>query len=301
MEELSNGKVYEEYMSYADGIRALSVNTQCAYNHDIEEFLSYIEEKNLPLSEFTLRDARLYSAYLRSDLDNAESSILRKLSSLRSFFSFLQKREYIKENVFADVSIKKRSFHLPSVLTKEEVRNLLALKRESFNEERDHALFLFLYSTGARISEALSVNVKELDFSKRRVLIVGKGNKHRFLFLPERSVRELKEYLEKREVFLLCKGRIDESALFVSNTAKRLPMSSAHIIFDEYKEKLGWEKDFTPHTLRHSYATHLLDNGADIRVVQELLGHESISTTQIYTHVSKALLHKTYDKAHPHA
>ncbi len=220
---------------------------------------------------------------------------------MRAFFGFLQRREYVKENVFADVSIKRRSLHLPSVLTKEEVRSLLSLERNSFKEERDHALFLFLYSTGARISEALSVDVEDIDFSKRRILITGKGSKQRFLFLPISSVTGLKEYLEKRKAFLLDKKRGEERALFVSNTAKRLPMSSAHIIFDEYKKILGWEKDFTPHTLRHSYATHLLDNGADIRAVQELLGHESISTTQIYTHVSKALLHKTYDKAHPHA
>ena len=162
-------------------------------------------------------------------------------------------------------------------------------------------LFLFIYNSGARISEALSVDVSQLDFRSRRVLIKGKGSKLRYLFFSESTAAELKAYLEKREIFLASKGKSGEKALFVSDRGNRLPFSTSHIIFEKYASLCGFDKEFTPHTLRHSFATHLLERGADIRAVQELLGHESISTTQIYTHVTKSRLHETYDNAHPHA
>ncbi|MBQ2259555.1 MAG: tyrosine-type recombinase/integrase [Spirochaetales bacterium] len=158
-----------------------------------------------------------------------------------------------------------------------------------------------MYSTGCRINEALSVNINDIEYEQRRVRIVGKGSKERYLFLPKKTVKELREYLEKRELFLQEKGKSNEKALFVGNSGKRLPFSSSHIIFDKYRSVLLWQKEFTPHTLRHSFATHMMDRGADIRLVQELLGHDSISTTQIYTHVSKTKLKSVYDETHPHS
>lgn len=293
--------ILEKFYAYCDSSLKLSVNTQKAYFHDLEEFFDYMAHEGLDLASFTLHDARAYATYLKRDVKYAESSILRSLTALRTFFAFAQKRGYVKQNYFATISLQKRETRLPSVLTREEVSQLLDAEEEGFEGRRDHMLFLFLYGTGARISEALSLDVSAIDFENRRILIKGKGSKERFLFLPKSLVGEMKAYLVEREAFLLEKNKLNEKAFFVSNRGSRLPFSSAHIIFDKYKEKLGWQKEFTPHTLRHSYATHLLDNGADIRVVQELLGHESISTTQIYTHVSKTKLHQAYDSAHPHA
>ena len=188
-----------------------------------------------------------------------------------------------------------------AVLTEKEVKELLSVPRSSFQDERDHMLFLFIYSTGCRISEALSVDIGDIEYRMRRILIRGKGGKERFVFLPPQTVEEIRGYLEKREEYLMKLGMSDEKAFLIGDKGGRLPFSSAHIIFDKYKSLLGWQKEFTPHTLRHSFATHLMDRGADIRLVQELLGHESISTTQIYTHVSRSRLRKVYEETHPHA
>ena len=149
--------------------------------------------------------------------------------------------------------------------------------------------------------KVLSVDVGMIERGERRIRIVGKGSKVRYIFLSPVTMEELDHYLEERGRLLGQLGVRDQKALFISSRGNRLPFSSAHVIFSRTKEALGWQKDFTPHTLRHTYATMLLDRGADIRVVQSLLGHESISTTQIYTHVSRSSLHKVYDMAHPHA
>ena len=231
----------------------------------------------------------------------AEKSRLRILTSCHTFFTYLEKNSEIDFNPFDSISLRSGGRRLPSVLTVEEVRELLSLPRNGFIEERDHILFLFLYNTGCRISEALSVDVSDIEWGERRIKILGKGNKERYVFLSKKALFEIKEeYLPQREAYLSEKGRTGEKALLIGERGGRLPFSTSHIIFDEYREKLGWQKDFTPHTLRHSFATHLMDKGADIRIVQEMLGHESISTTQIYTHVSRAKLKKVYMDTHPH-
>ena len=299
---MSDRDLLEEFISYIDSIRQLSVNTQKAYSRDLEEFYDFLSLYNgLSVSEFSLHDARDYSKYLRDECENSERSILQKLTALRTFFDFLQKRGVVEDNVFDAVSLKKRAKRLPSVLTEKEVRELLSIPRRNFLDERDHMLFLFLYNTAARISEALSVDISMIEFSERRIRIRGKGGKYRFLFLSPSTVKSIERYLEMRSSYLEENGKEDDGALFISSRGTRLPFSSAHIIFNEYQTRLGWQKEFTPHTLRHSFATHLLERGADIRVVQELLGHESISTTQIYTHVARPRLKQVYNQAHPHA
>ncbi|MCR5732831.1 MAG: tyrosine recombinase XerC [Sphaerochaetaceae bacterium] len=298
---MSDRELLEEFISYTGGIRQLSQNTQKAYSRNLEEFFEFLQMYNNSLSDFTVYDARLFSKYLRDECENSERSILQKLTTVRTFFAFLMKREIVKDNPFDAVSLKRRAQRLPSVLSESEVKELLSIERNTFLDERDHMLFLFLYNTGARISEALSVNINMIDFSERRIRIKGKGGKTRFIFLSPYTIKALKNYINLRAEYVESKGVVDDGALFISSRAKRLPFSSAHIIFTDYQTRLGWQKEFTPHTLRHSFATHLLERGADIRVVQELLGHESISTTQIYTHVARPRLKKVYNDAHPHA
>ncbi len=289
----------DDYIRYLRTVRSLSENTITAYREDLEEYYAFLKERGISDDEVTSHDAREYVRYLKQNY--AERSVLRKVTSARTYYTYLAKRELVGHNVFSDISIKAKGLHLPSFLTEDEVKRLLSMPRESFADERDHMLFLFIYNSGARISEALSVDVSQLDFRSRRVLIKGKGSKLRYLFFSEITAAELKAYLEKREIFLASKGKSGEKALFVSDRGNRLPFSTSHIIFEKYASLCGFDKEFTPHTLRHSFATHLLERGADIRAVQELLGHESISTTQIYTHVTKSRLHETYDNAHPHA
>ncbi len=297
---MDNREYIELYLAYIGKVRALSAHTVQSYGEDLTGLERYCSSLSLSFTDFTPEDAGEYVRKIRKEF--SEKSILRKLTACRTFFSYLVKDDFLPSNPFDGISLRETGSRLPSVLTEDEVRELLSLPRENFSQERDHILFLFLYSTGARISEALSVDVADIEWGERRIRITGKGDKERFLFLSPHLVSELKDvYLPQRESYLLEKGRSSEKALFVSQRGLRLPSSSAHIIFDAYRDRLSWQKEFTPHTLRHSFATHYLDRGADIRMVQELLGHESISTTQIYTHVSHSRLRNVYNSTHPHA
>lgn len=287
------------FISYISSVRALSENTVKNYAIDLEQWRRYMRDRDLDPVSFTKEDAALYAEYIEEQF--SERSVLRKLTALRTFYGYLERKGEVKSDPFRDISMRQKSRRLPSVLTEDEVKELLSIERHSFQDERDHMLFLFIYSTGCRISEAISVDVDAIEFPKRRILIRGKGGKERFVFLPVSTVGEIRDYLDKRSAFLSEKGISGEKALLVGDKGGRLPFSSAHIIFDRYRALLGWQKEFTPHTLRHSFATHLMDRGADIRLVQELLGHESISTTQIYTHVSRGRLQKVYEETHPHA
>lgn len=289
----------DEYLRYLSGVKQSSANTVKSYGNDLREFSAWISRHGMTESDFERHDAKEYVRYLMGRY--RERTMLRKLSALRGYFGWLEKMGETGSDPFSDISLKRNEQRLPSVLTVEEVRRLLSFRGETFLERRDHILFLFLYTTGARISEALSVDVCDLDFRMRRCLIRGKGDKERFLFLSKEAIPELEEYLKMRKTYLEEKGNPLETALFIGSRGERLPFSSSHIIFCEWRGKLGLDKEFTPHTLRHSFATHLLDKGADIRLVQELLGHESISTTQIYTHVSSAKLRRVYEETHPHA
>ena len=297
-EQLSE-KYIRDFISYIESVRALSENTVKSYSNDLGQWRRYMRDRDLDPISFTKEDAALYAEYLQDEFE--ERSVLRKLTALRTFYGYLEKRGLVRSDPFMDISMRQKARRLPSVLTEDEVKELLSVPRESFSDERDHMLFLFIYNTGCRIAEAISVNIDSFDFSKRRILIKGKGGKERFVFFSPSTADEIKAYLGKRSEYLAKAGKSDEVAFFIGDKGGRLPFSSAHIIFDKYRALLGWQKEFTPHTLRHSFATHLMDRGADIRLVQELLGHESISTTQIYTHVSRGRLKKVYEDTHPHA
>ena len=292
-------KEIEDFLAYIADVRGLSENTVKSYHVDLEEWALFLSKTGLDVSSFTRSDAAAYTREMMAEF--SERSVLRKLTALRTFYGYLERRGAVDSDPFSTISMRRKESRLPSVLTEEEVRALLSLPRSSFKEERDHMLFLLIYNTGMRIAEALSVDVGDVELDKRRILITGKGSKERFVFFSPSTVDEIRVYLARREEYLRERGIEDERAFFIGKRGGRLPFSSAHIIFDEYRARLGWQKEFTPHTLRHSFATHMMDRGADIRLVQELLGHESISTTQIYTHVSRRRLKSVYDGTHPHA
>ncbi len=292
-------KEIEDFLAYIGDVRGLAENTVKSYRVDLEEWALFLSKTGLDVSSFTRSDAAAYTREMMAEF--SERSVLRKLTALRTFYGYLERRGVIDSDPFSTISMRRKESRLPSVLTEEEVRTLLSLPRSSFKEERDHMLFLLIYNTGMRIAEALSVDVGDVELDKRRILITGKGSKERFVFFSPSTVDEIRVYLSRRDDYLRERGIDDERAFFIGKRGGRLPFSSAHIIFDEYRARLGWQKEFTPHTLRHSFATHMMDRGADIRLVQELLGHESISTTQIYTHVSRRRLKSVYDGTHPHA
>ena len=292
-------KEIDDFLSYISDIRGLSENTVKSYRVDLEEWAVFLDKIGSSIETFSPEDAKGYVREMMAEF--SERSILRKLTALRTFYGYLERRSLVLSDPFAGISMRRKESRLPSVLTEDEVKQLLSLPCESFSEERDHTLFLLIYNSGMRIGEVLSVDVGDIDFNKRRILITGKGDKERFVFFSPGTADELRLYLAKRADYLAKIGKSEEKALFIGIKGGRLPFSSAHIIFDEYRARLGWQKEFTPHTLRHSFATHMMDRGADIRLVQELLGHESISTTQIYTHVSRRRLKSVYDGTHPHA
>jgi Site-specific recombinase XerD len=291
----------EEFAYYQENVKSLSPNTVIAYRTDLNELYDYLELFDANFSEASIYNIDGYVEYIKNRAKMSEATVNRKLTAFRTFYAWGIRRGHFQVSPVDEISHKSNYSRLPSVLSRDEVNSLLALPYNDFLGQRDHMLFLFLYSTGARISEALSVDVDKIDFDRRRILIRGKGNKERFLFLPKSAISEIVDYLRARELYLMNLGKAREKAFFVGKSGKRLPFSSAHSIFDTTRDRMMWSKSFTPHTLRHSFATHLMDNGADIRFVQSLLGHSSISTTQIYTHVSKAKLKKVYESAHPHA
>lgn len=286
----------EQFVTYIISVKGESDNTALGYENDLRQFEKHLRKFDLDYVDVSSSDAREYVRTLMEKFK--ERSMLRKLSALRMFYDFLMRRGDIDFNPFEDISLKRNEKRLPSVLTEHEVAMLLSLNGDDFLSKRDHMLFLFIYSTGARISEALSVNIDDIEWSERRIRIQGKGNKMRFLFLNKSVVSQLKDYIAKREEYIYPEK---EDALFIGKNKARLTFSTVHLIFDNARVKLNLDKNLSPHTLRHSFATHMMDHGADIRFIQELLGHESISTTQIYTHVSSKKLKKVYDDTHPHA
>lgn len=293
----------EEFLIYLKDLRSYSAHTVTAYGTDIREFGTFCVSLNLDYPEVAVQDARMYIGSLRSSGEHSEASINRALSALRTFYAYLWDRKIVTKNPFSDIAVHASRDHLPSVLTPEEVHQLLSLPHDDFPSSRDHLLFLFLFDTGCRISEALSVTEEMLEMDARRIRIIGKGGKTRYVFFTETAKNAIAEYLPRKRELQQEKGVSDPqelSLLFVSNKGKRLPMSTVHTMFDSYRLRLGWQKAFTPHVLRHSFATDLLEEGADIRTVQEMLGHASISTTQIYTHVTQQRLLKVVKDCHPH-
>lgn len=293
--EHDDQEAVDAFLAYHRHIKGSSEHTLKAYASDLAKLTRFLQGITCPLLEMEAPDARLYVRHLTTDQPYSESTVNRMLSSARSFFSYALRNSLVQVNPFSLISLKKSRSSLPSVLTVGEVVALLSLGYEDFPSTRNMLLFSLLYDTGCRISEMLDATEGDVSDKERQIRVTGKGKKVRYVFYTERTQALLHYYLSlKHSLF----GKTER--LFCSDSGKQLPQSTVGSIFARYRQTLGWQKSFTPHVLRHSYATHLLDNGADIRLVQELLGHASISTTQIYTHVSQKRLAKVYASAHPH-
>ncbi len=288
-------EVVEAFLDYHRHIKGSSEHTIKAYASDLGKLTLFLQGYTCTLLEMKAPDARLYVRHITSEQTYSESTINRMLSSARSFYAYTLRNDLVQVNPFSLISLKKSRSSLPSVLTVSEVVELLSLSYGDFPSTRNMLLFSMLYDTGCRISEVLGITEEDVSSKEREIRVTGKGKKVRNVFFTERTHVLLHYYLSlKHSLF----GRTER--LFCSDSGKQLPQSTVGSIFARYRQTLGWQKSFTPHVLRHSYATHLLDNGADIRLVQELLGHASISTTQIYTHVSQKRLAKVYATCHPH-
>lgn len=281
----------EKFISYLDIEKNYSPHTSLNYRLDLEEFLQYIEQ--LPVEKIEYLHLRKFLAELRTK-QHKPRTLARKLSSLRSFFKFLQREGFIKNNPAALLLTPKLDKPLPQFLSEKEATELMESPGiDKIPEKRDRAILETLYSTGIRVSELVSLNVEQVDFIGNIIKVRGKGKKERLVPVGNQALERIRDYLNSRKD----KGVV----LFLNKNGTRLTARSVCNITHKYIQLTSAHRQISPHVLRHSFATHLLNRGADLRSVQELLGHVNLSTTQIYTHVTTDKLKSVYDKAHPRA
>jgi integrase/recombinase XerC len=283
--------------------RGASPHTLKSYREDLETFAHYLSEADGSCPDpnsLTSVELRSYLAALH-DAGYAKASIARKLASLRSFYRFAQREGWIDNNPAKALRNPRKAHKLPHFLSTSDISQLLATpSSEKVMGLRDRAILETLYSAGLRVSELVDLNVGDLDFDQGIVRVRGKGRKERIAPLGSYALRALQTWLTKRQVSAKePQGRA--APVFVNRFGTRLTSRSVGRMLEKHLKEAGLDTRTSPHTLRHSFATHLLDSGADIRSVQELLGHKSLVTTQIYTHVSTSNLRAAYEKAHPRA
>jgi integrase/recombinase XerC len=299
------GVSIHQFIHYLSAERNASPHTCRAYERDLEEFEDFLKNLGMSLStgqdiEFGKVDRLIIRRYLSFlHRKNRKSSIARKISTLRSFFKFLVREQLVTSNPVKSVSTPKVEKPLPTTLTVDEAFRLMEIPVEKSRlrvekkGRRDRAILELLYSSGIRVSELVGLNLNQLDLDLGIVKVMGKGRKERIVPVGSKAVESLKAYLGKRA------GLSGEEPLFVNLKGERLTARSVGRLVKEYTKRSGIFRRISPHTLRHSFATHLLDAGADIREIQEMLGHASLSTTQRYTHLSPGKLMEVYDRAHP--
>jgi integrase/recombinase XerC len=242
---------------------------------------------------------RSYMAFL-NEKQYSKATIARKLATLRSFYKFLVKRNHIGSNPVVVIRTPKQEKKLPKFLEYEEVKRLLNTPPvNTWLGARDRAIMETLYSTGIRVSELVALNMDDIDFLGEVVHIRGKGKKERIAPIGSSALQVIQHYMEYRNKRAQNNSNFDSKVLFVNKHGRRLSTRSVRRKMDKYLKMAGLDPEISPHTLRHSFATHMLNNGADLRSVQELLGHQSLSTTQVYTHLTTSKLKEAYDSAHP--
>jgi tyrosine recombinase XerC len=283
------------YIRSLQGERNLSHYTLRNYTSDLKAFFGDLGEDDLDPGEIDRQALRGHLARLRQE-NYASASVSRKVSTIRSFYRYLVREGHIESNPLGAVRAPKRERRLPKALTVEQtVRLITAPADGSPTGLRDRAILELLYAAGLRISELVGLNIYDTDIKEGTVRVVGKGNKERICLIGEPAQEALRRYLfEARST--LASG-VDERALFLNRDGGRLSARAVQIMLQQYAAQAGLEQRVHPHLLRHTFATHLLDGGADLRVVQELLGHSSPSTTQIYTHVTEAQQRRVYTAA----
>ncbi len=288
-----NGPV-QRFLSYLSTERNASNHTLLNYQLDLEQFFHFLGHQRL--RDISPLDVRRFVAHL-STKQASRRTIARKLSCLRSFFRYLCREGTLEHNPAGVVPTPKLERRLPSFLDEQQIIKLLdAPTSGKWQGMRDRAMLETLYSTGARVGELVGLNLDELDEISGTMIVRGKGKKERLCPIGETALKTVRSYLAKRPKKLPV-----PYALFVSQKGTRLTARQVDRLLVRYVRQLGLPSSISPHSLRHSFATHLLDRGADLRSVQELLGHANLSTTQIYTHVTPQRLKKIYDQAHPRA
>ncbi len=291
--------LFQEYLTVELG---LAKNTQLAYMRDLRLLMKSLQLKaDEELLQVSRQQLIAYLVRLKQE-GRAASTVARKLASIKAFYRFLTAERYIRRNPAEVLEAASRGLHLPKVLSVQEVERLLDEPNlGTLDGYRDKTMLELLYATGMRVSELVNVPMKNVDMKMQYVIVMGKGSKERMLPLGRTALHYLEHYLSVVRPQLL-HGKPDAAVeLFVTGWGGPMTRERFYEIIVAYGKSAGISKRVTPHMLRHSFATHLLNNGTDLRIVQELLGHADISTTQIYTHLDVERLREVYDKTHPRA
>jgi len=294
--------IKETFLQYLITERHYSELTKKAYQEDITHFELFLNQTgDTDFNSVTLQDVRIYLGEL-NEQGLSRNSISRKISSLRAFYQFLLKNQLVKDNPFSYVHLKKKTLRLPKFFYEKEMDALFeAVKGEGPLDFRNEAILEVLYGTGIRVSECSGIKLKDIDFELSVLLIRGKGNKERYVPFGHYAAVAIRDYMEKGRTPLMTKHKRIHDFLFVNHHGDPITATGIEYVLNQVIKKSSLTSDIHPHMLRHSFATHLLNNGADMRTVQELLGHASLSSTQIYAHVTKDLLQKNYRQFHPRA
>lgn len=286
--------LFIEYLSVEVGA---SINTRAAYKRDLKLFKEYFEEKSL--YKITRDEIRTYLNYLKEQ-EYAASTIARKLAAIKSFYKFMVAEKYLVINPAETLEASNKGIKLPKVLSIEEVEKLLNTPDlSSYEGFRDRAMLELLYATGIRVSELTKLDINNLNLVMKYIIVLGKGSKERIVPVGKIAIQFLEKYLKIVRPAFIKDGKPKNNCVFLTINGTQMTRQRFWQIIKNYGEIAELGNELTPHTLRHSFATHMLNNGADLRSVQELLGHVSIATTQIYTHLTDKRLREVYAKTHP--
>lgn len=288
------GNKIDEFESYLKFEKKYSENTINSYVRDLNNFKSYFKNKNL--NEINKKDIEKYIVHLNDKLDIR--SVSRNISTLKSFYKYLKLNKYVDKNEMELIKNPKIRKSLPKVLSEDEVEKLLNIDLNDDYDYRNKAMIELMYSSGLRVSELINLKVTDIDLNDDYVRVFGKGSKERVIPLSEYAKEALEKYILNHRKEMFKNGQNDY--LFLNNHGKNMTRQGFFKILKKIAREKGIKTEFSPHTLRHSFATHLLKYGADLRSIQELLGHSDISSTQIYTHVTNERLQNSYQEFHPH-
>ena len=297
-------EVVLNYERYLRNERGFSNYTVLNYINDVNDFRKFLLDNGFgSCLEISQNVARYYLSYMNKEVSFKASSVSRKLSSLRGFYKFLMAEKIVDINYFSEVSSPKGDKTLPKYLFDEELDKLIeSIDLSTATGKRDHAILEVMYATGVRVSELCTIRLMDIDYYTNSIIVMGKGSKERYLPFHEKAKSAILDYIEFGRGELLKRNKREvPNELFLNFKGGALTPRGVRLIMDELTQKASLNMKVHPHMIRHSFATSLLNNGADLRTVQELLGHVNLSTTQIYTHVSMEKLKEAYNNAHPRA
>lgn len=295
--QVVNEQIIIKYKQYLRLEKSLSENTIMAYCTDLEKLILYLKEEKIDILDVNLENLENFTACLR-DIGICPRSQARILSGIRSFYHFLLLEEYIQQDPTELLESPQIGKHLPDVLSVQDIDNLInAIDRSTREGQRNCAILETLYSCGLRVSELCNLKISDLYFDEGFIKVEGKGNKQRLVPISSKAIKEIKNYFMLRDEGLIKTGY--EDFVFISKFGKNISRIMVFHVIKELANNIGLKKSISPHTFRHSFATHLLEGGANLRAIQCMLGHESIGTTEIYTHIDRTRLREEIINHHP--